>query len=286
MIQLEGKVHDLGGGFIVRRILPQRTKRMVGPFTFLDHMGPVTTQPNQNTDVRPHPHIGLSTLTYLFEGRSVHRDSLGEHVVITPGDVNLMTSGNGIVHSERSHEDDRTISHTMHGLQFWIALPDHLEDCEPKFQNCPKDKIPFDENSDRKISIVVGTAFGKKSPVEQSSPSLFLEIHAKKDFIFENPCSDFELGIYVISGSLEYNSTLVTHHQMLIFEPHELKQIKISKDSHVAVVGGQAFQTPRHMWWNFVSSSKEKIEMAKKKWKERQFPEVPGETEFIPLPES
>jgi len=286
MIQLEGKVHDLGGGFIVRRVLPQRLQRMVGPFTFLDHMGPVVIQPNQNTDVRPHPHIGLSTLTYLFEGRSVHRDSLCEHVVIMPGDVNLMTAGHGIVHSERSHDDDRAIAHSMHGLQFWLALPDHLEECEPQFQNCPKDQIPIDENEDRIVSIVVGSAYNKKSPVHESTPTLFLDILAKKDFIFENTNPEFQIGVYIISGQADYNSSSIHQNQMLIFEPRELSQIKIEKGSRVAILGGQKFSTPRHMWWNFVASSKEKIEQAKIRWKEGRFPKVPNESEFIPLPEN
>lgn len=286
MVQFEGKVHDLGGGFIVRRILPQRQHRMVGPFTFLDHMGPVTTQAHQNTDVRPHPHIGLSTLTYLFEGRSVHRDSLGEVVTIMPGDVNLMTAGHGIVHSERSHEADRSTAHSLHGLQFWLALPDHLEDCEPQFQNCPKNEIPVDENHNRVISIVVGSVFGQSSPVHQSMPTLLLDIQAKTNFVFENTNPEFQIGIYVVNGKAYHNSNSIDQHQIMIFEPGELDQIKIEKGSRIVVLGGQKFSTTRHMWWNFVSSSKDKIEVAKKRWKEGRFPKVPNETEFIPLPEN
>lgn len=286
MIQLDGKVHDLGGGFQVRRVLPQRQQRMVGPFIFLDHMGPIIKKPDQNIDVRPHPHIGLSTLTYLFEGRSVHRDSLGEQIVILPGDVNLMTAGLGIVHSERSHEDDRAIAQSIHGLQFWIALPDDLEDCEPRFQNCPKSKIPVDENEDRIISIVVGSAFNQKSPVHESSPTLFLDIQAKNDFMFANTNPEFQIGFYVVSGRVYHDSNYINQNQIMIFEPNEWSQLKIEKGSRIAVLGGLKFSTTRHMWWNFVSSSKEKIEEAKKRWKAGRFPKVPNETEFIPLPEN
>lgn len=286
MLQLESKKHDLGAGFIVRRVLPQRQQRMVGPFTFLDHMGPVELKPHQNSDVRPHPHIGLSTLTYLFEGRSVHRDSLGECVTIVPGEVNLMTAGQGIVHSERQHIEDREIFHTMHGLQFWIALPDHLEDCEPHFKNYSSSQIPKDENEDRTISVVVGSAFNNTSPVYQSSPMLFLDLLSKNDFTFKNTFSDFQIGFYVVSGGLQYQSNSIGENQIIIFEPNEWDQIRVNKNSRIAVIGGEKFMNPRHIWWNFVASSKEKIEEAKLRWKEGRFPKVPGETEEIPLPEN
>lgn len=285
MIKIDGKEHDLGGGMIVRRILPERRKRMVGPFCFLDHMGPMTAAPGQNIDVRPHPHIGLSTLTYLFEGRMVHRDSLGKVVTIEPGEVNWMTAGNGIVHSERSHDEDRGKARRLHGLQFWVALPDGKEDIDPNFQHYGKGQIPIDENEERSISLVVGEGFGMKSPVLATSPLIFTLIQARKKFSFDFNSPTFELALYVVSGSARVEEEGLTANQMFVFEPGNLPKVEVAQHSHVILIGGEPIQTPRHIWWNLVSSSKEKIEAAKQRWKAGQFPKVPGETEFIPLPE-
>ena len=285
MLHLESKPHDLGGGFIVRRVLPQILKRAVGPFVFFDHMGPLTVAPGQNTDVRPHPHIGLSTLTYLFSGRVVHRDSIGSAAVIEPGGVNWMTAGSGISHSERAHEDDKQRPYEMHGLQLWIALPDDQEDCEPNFQHYGGEVIPRIQNGPCNIAVIAGEAFGVKSPVAITSPLLMAEIKSSQHYnlSFEF-ASDFELGLYMVKGQTKVGDQTVNPMQMLVLD-RNTGVIEVSADSHFVILGGKPFIAPRHIWWNLVSSSLEKIEAAKTKWRNGTFPMVPGETEFIPLPE-
>jgi redox-sensitive bicupin YhaK (pirin superfamily) len=285
MIKIEGKKNDLGGGMFVQRILPNVQKRMVGPFCFLDHMGPITIPPNKNTDVRPHPHIGLSTLTYLFEGRMIHRDSLSSVAKIEPGEVNWMKAGKGISHSERALESERAITRHLHGLQFWVALPDGQEDVDPSFQHYEKNQIPVHENEERQISLVAGEAFGLKSPVVTTSPLVFANIHAKKNFTLEFKSSDFEVGYYLIEGSAQIGDEVFQKNQMLVFEKGDLPKVQVKQGAHLIMIGGEPFSTPRHVWWNLVSSSREKIEETKMRWKNGTFPMVPGETEFIPLPE-
>lgn len=294
MILIQGKRHDLGGGFFINRLLPDRTKRMVGPFIFLDHMGPLTIQPNQNTDVRPHPHIGLSTLTYLFEGHMVHRDSLGVIADIAPGEVNWMTAGKGISHSERSLESEQSKVRTMHGLQFWVALPDDSEDCDPSFQHYEKSVIPRFEDADKSICVIAGDAFGLKSPVKTTSPLIFAEIKTKNDFDLNLKIEGFELALYVIKGSAqienqnllepENKKQIIAEIQMMVYENGGAAHAQIKAGSHVVIIGGKPFPNQKFIWWNLVSSSKEKIEKAKKDWAAGTFPKVPGETEFIPLP--
>jgi redox-sensitive bicupin YhaK (pirin superfamily) len=285
MIQIIGKKSDLGGGMFIQRILPNVKKRMVGPFCFLDHMGPIMTEPGANTDVRPHPHIGLSTLTYLFEGRMVHRDSLGSVVEIEPGEVNWMTAGKGISHSERAPENEKGKPRRLHGLQFWVALPDGKEEIDPSFRHYNKNQIPFHENDERQITLVAGQGFGLESQVETSSPLIFANLYAKKDFKFELSMANFELAILVIKGSAQSENLEILENQMLVFEQGVPVKMDISKDCHFVLIGGEPFKTERHIWWNLVSSSREKIEEAKRRWKNGSFPMVPGETEFIPLPE-
>lgn len=269
----------------MQRLLPDRQKRMVGPFCFLDRMGPITIQPNQNTDVRPHPHIGLSTLTYLFEGRMVHRDSLGTTVEIAPGEVNWMTAGNGISHSERAPEHERNIARRLHGLQCWIALPDGQEEIAPSFQHYDKKQIPVHENDERHISLVAGEGFGLKSPVVITSPLIFADIKANKDFSFHFENSSFELAVFLIGGTAKVGDVELVEDQMLVFEKNALPIIFVRQGARLILIGGEPFSTKRFIWWNFVSSSREKIEEAKKRWNKGDFPMVPGETEFIPLPE-
>jgi redox-sensitive bicupin YhaK (pirin superfamily) len=284
VIKIEGREHDLGGGMIVRRLLPFVKKRMVGPFAFLDHMGPFEAQPDQNTDVRPHPHIGLSTLTYLFAGRMVHRDSLGTEAVIHPGEVNWMTAGKGIAHSERTHPEDRHIPHSLHGLQFWVALPDDQEDCEPHFQHYSADVIPQRSTGGLKLAVIAGSGFGMQSPVKITSPLIFAEGQtlAASTLALEFPT--FECAIYVIRGRVSSALDSVSTREMMVMDVGAKTELQIEAGSHFVVIGGEPFATPRHVWWNLVSSSKEKIEAAKALWKSGQFPKVPGETEFIPLP--
>jgi redox-sensitive bicupin YhaK (pirin superfamily) len=285
-LKLTGKPHDLGGGFTITRALPQAQKRMVGPFTFFDHMGPVEVRAGQNVDVRPHPHIGLSTLTYLLEGRMVHRDSLGSEVTIQPGDVNWMTAGKGICHSERVHKDDHNRAHRLQGLQFWIALPDDLEDIEPSFDHYEKSKIPFVEGPDQLIKVVAGEAFGLKSSVKTSSKLVLVDILAKAEKAkVEVHFPGLEIGIYVVEGEAQVADQTVIPHELLVLPVGQFAEAKLSLNSRVVLLGGEPFTSPRFMWWNLVSSSKEKIEKAKQSWKDRSFPMVPGETDFIPGPE-
>lgn len=286
MLQIQGKASDLGGGLVIHRILPNRAKRMVGPFTFLDHMGPLTASADQNTDVRPHPHIGLSTLTYLYAGRMLHKDSIGSVAEITPGEVNWMTSGKGISHSERTPDNEKGKERPLHGLQFWIALPDDLEDCEPSFQHYKKSQIPKVEHVQYSISVIVGEAFGKTSPVKTTSPMIFTDIKAKDDCEIKLKIKDFELAAYVLEGSLTFEENQVPKLEMIIADVNQELVLQVKKGTHFVIIGGIPFTTPRFMWWNLVSSSKEKIENAKRLWETRQFPQVPGETEFIPLPKS
>lgn len=284
MIKIEGKAHDLGGGMIISRILPNINKRTVGPFVFLDHMGPILAGADQNTDVRPHPHIGLSTLTYLFEGRIVHRDSSGGHGTIEPGEVNWMTAGSGISHSERAHPDDLGKIRRLHGLQFWIGLPEEFEETTPSFTHYEKEMIPFIDHNDYFFKIIAGSCFGKISPVKISSPLLLGELKSKNDFLLDLSEIKFELALYVISGRVGFQNETISDRQMILLDSEMIKNINISKDTHFVIIGGEPLSSPRHLYWNFVSSSKERIEKAKKQWSERTFPMVPGETEFIPLP--
>lgn len=283
MTLIEGRQTDLGGGMMIHRILPSRLQRMVGPFIFLDHIGPVQIATGQNTDVRPHPHIGLSTLTYLFEGRQVHRDSLGVEQTIVPGDVNWMTAGRGIAHSERALPEDRTQDRVFHGLQFWVALPDEAEDQDPSFIHYPKTQVPEIRCREYTAQVIVGQFHQTLSPVKASSEMVFLNFQVHEDCDIEFVYPHFELGTYVISGDLLSNSSLLKPHQMQTFS--EKGKIKATRGNHFILIGGKPFQTPRHIFWNFVSSQTEKIEAAKIAWKNRSFPQVPGDSEFMPLPE-
>ena len=285
MISLFGRESDLGGGLLVRRMLPDRKKRMVGPFCFLDHMGPVVAEPNQDTDVGPHPHIGLSTLTYLFSGRNIHRDSLGTEAMIEPGDVNWMTAGKGISHSERSHPEDRLKRRSLEGLQFWVALPDHLEDVDPSFQHYDSKQIPTQETEESVVRVVAGDGFGLRSPVVTTSDLVLIVIEAKKEFEFEFQSLGFELAVYLTEGTATVSEEPLLANQMFVFEDGKIPKTKVVANSRVIILGGKPFAAPKNIWWNLVSSSKEKIEEAKKAWKSGTFPMIPGETDRIPLPE-
>jgi redox-sensitive bicupin YhaK (pirin superfamily) len=285
MMLVPGMTHDLGGGFVIRRLLPYRKKRMVGPFIFLDHMGPVEFVPNSESDIRPHPHIGLSTLTYLYEGRMVHRDSLGSVQTILPGEVNWMTSGRGIVHSERAHADDYGKKVRMQGLQFWVALPDSTEDQAPSFRHYEKNVLPVFSGKDFSATIVVGSAWGLTSPVEASSPSIFMDLQAKNtaEISFTPAQVNFEIAVYVLTGKLQYRDGEIAAGTLAIL--HESNDIRLQAETgtHFIIIGGEPFAKPRFIWWNFVSSSHEKIEVAKAAWKSDTMGQVPGEHERIPL---
>lgn len=274
-------------GVPVRRVLPWVKKRMVGPFIFLDEMGPAfLIGPKEAVDVRPHPHIGLSTLTYLFEGKLVHRDSLGYEQLIVPGEVNWMTAGRGIAHSEREPQDVRTSERTLHGLQFWVALPLIHEDVEPSFHHYEKEEIPTIENDFQKITVVAGSYDGYTSKLKAYSPMTFIVVENKKKGLFRfNHISGHEHAVYVVKGELRAGEELINEHEMAVFSMNEDIEVEMSEDCVFALIGGEPFFEPRYIFWNLVSSSQEKIEKAKLAWKERSFPQVPGETEFIPLPE-
>ncbi len=281
---IEPRKRDLGG-FMVGRLLPHAHKRMVGPFIFFDHMGPAQFKPGQGMDVRPHPHIGLSTVTYLFEGAITHRDSLGYKQDILPGDINWMTAGSGIVHSERTPEELRKNGHKVNGLQIWIALPKHSEDIAPSFNHFPGKNLPLIESKGTKIKLIAGKAFLRNSPVPVFSPLFYFEVflEAGTKFHFQ-PTTNHESGLYLLRGNMCIEGKTYSNLAMPIWKPGSPVDVTAESDSHFVVFGGEPFEEPREIWWNFVSSSKEKIEAAKERWRQQKFSKIPGETEFIPLP--
>lgn len=273
-------------GVPVRRLLPWAKRRMVGPFIFLDHMGPAYMHPpKDHMDVRPHPHIGLSTLTYLFEGEIFHRDSLGYQQLIVPGEVNWMTAGKGIAHSERETSEARTHDRTIHGLQFWVALPKDKEDVDPSFHHYKKEDIPFIEKSTYSAHVVAGEALGMKSNLHAYSPMTFIVLRAKDvgDFSFER--KGHEHALYVVEGCVNVGTETFQSAQMVVFKDDSAIEVSFSADALFVIVGGERFPEERFIWWNLVSSSQEKIEAAKKAWRDGTFPNVPGDDERIPLPD-
>ena len=279
---IEPKRKDLGG-FSVRRVLPSHERPMVGPFIFFDHMGPAEFPPGKGIDVRPHPHIGLATVTYLFEGEIVHRDSLGFVQPIRAAAVNLMTAGRGIVHSERAGEDRETTSR-LHGIQSWMALPEDLEECAPGFVHYPATDLPRLVMDGVTVRVIIGEAYGHRSPVMSCSPMLYLECRLPGESALALPDSYPELAAYVVSGEILIDGDRFTDGVMAVAGDRRPMRLEAARDSHVMVIGGAPLGQ-RHIWWNFVSSSRERIEKAKADWRQGRFDPVPGETEFIPLPE-
>lgn len=281
---IEERSADIGN-FMVGRLLPFREKRAVGPFTFIDHMGPAYLKDYQNLDVPPHPHIGLSTLTYLFEGSIMHRDSLGTEVEIQPGAVNWMTAGKGITHSERTPEYLRTSDKKLHGLQIWVALPKELEEMEPNFAHVEKEDIPHWEQDGATFKLIAGEAFGRKSPVPVYSPLYFLEIKSKeKQTISIGEYLFGESALYILEGNITDGTNTFEAKQILIAKDSTLCSFEMASNTTVYIFGGEPFPEERFIFWNFVSSRKERIEQAKTDWENQIFPKVPGETEFVPLP--
>lgn len=273
------------GNFAVGRLLPNRNKRMVGPFIFIDHMGPADLKPEENVDVGPHPHIGLATLTYLFEGSLIHRDSLGNTVEIKPGEVNWMTAGKGIVHSERIPGYLRNTHKKFHGLQIWIALPKDKEQMEPEFIHIEKDSIPKWFDSDVSYRLIAGEALGKESPVPVYSKMFFLEIKTKLKSII-NICRNLfgEAGFYILEGGLIHDGVEYKSRQLIVPEDLSDFEFVLEPESTIYIIGGLPFSEERYIYWNFVSSERLLIEKAKEMWSARKFTEIPGETEFVPLP--
>jgi redox-sensitive bicupin YhaK (pirin superfamily) len=283
-MQLRGQEKDLGGGFIVRRLLPAVRKRSVGPFIFFDHFGPVTELPGVNHDVRPHPHIGLATVTYLFDGAMMHRDSLGTEQLIEPGAINWMTSGRGIVHSERRPGALQGKSYVSHGLQLWTALPLEHEEDEPSFTHTPASAIPEREVGEARVRVLIGQAFGARSSVATFSETLYLDVILPAGALLELPALAPEMAIYPVSGALALDGDQMPAQTMAALQAGEGATVSATQASRFVVIGGESLDAPRHMWWNFVSSRKDRIIQASADWEAQRMGQVPGETEFIPLP--
>ncbi len=279
---IEARVRSLGE-FDVRRVLPAAKRRMVGPFVFFDHMGPAVFPPGKGIAVRPHPHIGLATITYLFEGEIMHRDSLGFVQLIQAGAVNLMTAGRGIVHSERA-SDDLAFTSRLHGIQSWIALPAELEEMEPGFIHYPASSLPNLDVDGCAVRIIIGTAFGHTSPVASYSPMLYLEVQMPGGTKFKVPPGVAERAAYIASGTVQIDGASRTDGVMAVARPGAALELTAAADSRVLIIGGDPLGT-RHIWWNFVSSSEARIAQAKKDWLAGRIGKVPGDDEFIPLPE-
>ncbi|MFT4184511.1 MAG: pirin family protein [Rhizobium sp.] len=276
------------GGFSVRRALPSSRRRLVGPFIFFDRMGPAVLRPGEALDVRPHPHIGLSTVTYLFDGEIRHMDSLGTEKVIRPGDINLMTAGRGIVHSERTPDNLRGHPLAMSGLQTWLALPDDKEEIDPAFAHTEKSDLPLINDGGATGRVVIGSFEGVTSPVKVFSDTLYVDLQLRPGTKFPFAAGHEERAVYILSGSLIVAGDRFERDQLLIFRPGDAITLEAAeKDCHLMLFGGAALNSKRYIWWNFVSSSKERIEKAKEEWRTGRFDIVPGdEEEFIPLPES
>ena len=281
-LTIEPRIRSLGE-FDVRRVLPSAERRMVGPFVFLDHMGPAVFPPGKGIAVRPHPHIGLATITYLFEGEIMHRDSLGYVQLIQAGAVNLMTAGRGIVHSERASDDLAVTSH-LHGIQSWLALPLEVEEMKPGFIHYPAASLPELTLGGATVRVIMGAAYGARSPVATYSPTLYLEVRLGAGSELALPDDVSERAAYVTEGAVSVSGQEYREGTMLVARTGADVRLRASMPSRVMVVGGEPLGR-RHIWWNFVSSSKERIEQAKRDWVEGRLGKVPGDDEFIPLPD-
>jgi hypothetical protein len=274
------------GGFQVHRALPSGRSRMVGPFIFFDHFGPAVFKAGDGVDVRPHPHIGLATVTYLFDGEIVHRDSLGTAMPIRPGAVNWMTAGRGIVHSERTAADRRDGGEPLHGLQLWVALPIRDEESAPAFAHTAATDIPELRQDGMTLRLVAGALHGLRSPVATAWDTVFADLRLTAGMTLPLGAEHEERAVYVLAGEIEIGGDHHGPQRLLVLRPGDTIAVRATSDAHVIVVGGAAMDAPRHIWWNFVSSRKERIEAAKADWKAGRFDSVPGDTaEFIPLPD-
>ncbi len=275
------------GGFQVRRALPTAKRRLVGPFIFFDRMGPAILRAGQALDVRPHPHIGLSTVTYLFDGKIRHRDSLGTEMVIQPGDVNLMTAGRGIVHSERTPQELRGAPMSVSGLQTWLALPDDKEEVDPIFENTAAMRLPEIDAEGISGRVVIGAFSGLRSPVLTASDTLYADLSLAPGASVKIPADAEERAIYTLEGEVSISGDRFPAERLLVFRPGDEIVVSSEGGAHFMLFGGASLGSKRYIWWNFVSSSKERIEQAKEEWKTGRFDIVPGdEEEFIPLPDN
>ena len=283
---IEGRRHDLGDGFTVRRLLPALLARHVGPFVFFDHMGPADFAPGRGMDVRPHPHIGLATITWLFEGCIRHRDSLGSLADIRPGEVNWMTAGRGIVHSERTPPDARREGQRLHGIQLWVALPRQDAEVAPEFHHHDADELPRLSRGGAELLLVAGNAYGERSPVKVFAPMFLIEATLAEGSVLDWPDEHPERGVYVVEGELEWGGTVLSADRMAVQTAGAAAPLRAREASRLVLFGGAPLDGERHLWWNFVASSRERIEQAKAGWAAGRFGVVPGdEEEFIPLPE-
>lgn len=275
--------HDLGG-FKVRRVLPGKQRTMVGPFIFVDEFGPARLEPGQAMDVRPHPHINLATVTWLFEGAIDHRDSLGTFATIRPGQVNLMTAGRGIVHSERSPQSERAAGPTMYGMQTWLALPDGREEIDPAFE--AQTGLPLIEASGARARVIMGSLWGRSAPTTCHAPTIYAEIELAPGASIPIDSEADERAVMLVGGDGEIDGETLELYALTVLAPGQRMTLRSPGGGRIMLLGGAAFTTPRHVWWNFVSSSRERINQAKDDWREGRFPIVPGDSdEFIPLPQ-
>ena len=284
MQHIVGREHDLGGGFRVSRLLPVASCRSVGPFVFFDHFGPTTVAPAMNIDVRPHPHIGLATVTYLCEGAMLHHDSLGSVQRIEPGAINWMSAGRGIVHSERRPADLRQQTYRLHGVQLWVALPRDCEESEPSFSHTPTVQVPRVMQQGVDVQVLVGTAFGHSSPVRTASTTLFLSLRLGCNAGVDLPSLAPQLAVLPLASDLLIEGERVLHGTLAVLEPGQPARLHSQEGGDVLVVGGDALDGPRHMWWNFVSSRRERILEAADAWEQQRMGSIAGETDTIALP--
>ena len=288
MTAIRHLIHPLARdiGFPVRRLLPHAKAQTVGPFIFLDHMGPAHfAHEGTQGDVRAHPHIGLATVTYLFSGAMMHRDSLGSVQRIEPGAVNWMTSGRGIVHSERVPADVRAAGQAVEGIQMWVALPKALEETEPSFTHFPVEVLPMLEQPGVRVHLLAGSAFGMNSPVATPSPTLYASIELKAGAKLELPLDTPERAVYLVSGSVTINGEEVEPYSLAILEPGAAVSLSATADARLMLLGGEPLDGARFIWWNFVASTREHIEAAKQAWRDNALGLIDGEVERIPLPE-
>ena len=283
---IETRARDLVDDFKVRRVLPSRQRRMVGPFIFLDQMGPEMLREGRGLDVAPHPHIGLATVTYLFSGELLHRDSLGSVQPIRPGELNWMTAGRGIAHSERTPQEMRAVGSDLFGIQSWVALPTQHEEDEPAFAHHGANELPIVKDHGKRVRLICGSLYGARSPVRLMSDMFYAEVILEGDARLPVPTDYEERAAYVVEGSIGIDSEMYHAGQLIVFKPGSEIILNTPGKARLMLLGGEPLEGRRHIWWNFVSSSPERIEQAKDDWKSGRFSPVIDETEFIPLPES
>ncbi len=280
------RLHDIGDGFMVRRMLPVMDTRRVGPFVFFDHLGPAVYAPGQGMDVRPHPHIGLATVTWLFAGAIRHRDSLGSLADIHPGAVNWMTAGSGITHSERTPPDQRSGGQQLHGIQVWVALPQADAEMAPAFHHHDREALPVVRRDGVNAVLIAGTAYALRSPVEVFAPMFFIEARLAAGAELALPTEHSERGVYVVEGKVDWGELALDAAQMAVQGGPTAPSLRARENSLLMLFGGAPLDGDRHLWWNFVAATRERIERAKIDWREQRFARVVGdEDEFIPLPD-